>query len=304
MTRTIVCLLFEGFQILDAAGPLSAFEAANTLKPNTYKLRVCAVQPGLVASSSGVAMLTEKFPAARSIDTLLVVGGGGVKHAAVCKRTRTFVQKTYNLGLRVASVCSGAYVLATAGLLDGKRATTHWSRSRDFAARFPKVKLESDRIYINDNNLWTSAGISAGIDLALALITADVGEKMARQVAQELVVYYRRPGGQSQFSPLLDEAAGGRFEGLLDYVRSHLTSNLSVDSLAERVGMSPRHFSRVFAQESGMGPAQAVQRIRAETARVMLEGRTTSLKDTAHRCGFGTTEHLRRTIQRYGSLKR
>lgn len=301
MTRLIALVLFDDFQILDAAGPLSAFESANALVPRSYALWVCAAQAGFVRSSSGATMLAAALPRPDRIDTLLVAGGKGVKQAATCLRVRRVVRSTYAQGLRVASVCSGAYVLAAAGILDGKRATTHWSRSRDFAARFPRVELDPDRIYVNAGNVWTSAGITAGIDLALAFITADLGERIARKVAQELVVYYRRPGGQSQFSPLLDERAGGRFEGLLDYVRSNLSANLCVEELAKRVAMSARHFSREFARETGVPPAKAVQRIRVEAARVLLENRGASIKDTAVRCGFGNAEHLRRSLLRHRS---
>lgn len=301
MTRPLALVLFEDFQILDVAGPLSAFETANLLEPRSYELRVCAAQAGLVRSSSGAVMQATPLPKPERIDTLLVVGGAGVRQAATCARLRRIVRSTYARGSRVASICSGTYVLAASGILDGKRATTHWSRSRDFTARFPRVELEPDRIYVNADNVWSSAGVTAGIDLALALITADLGERIARQVAQELVVYYRRPGGQSQFSPLLDERAGGRFEGLLDYVRSNLTAELSVQELAKRAAMSPRHFSRVFAQETGVAPAKAVQRIRVEAARVLLEERGASVKETAVRCGFGNAEHLRRSLLRHRS---
>ena len=196
-------------------------------------------------------------------------------------------------------MCSGSYVLAAAGLLDGKRATTHWSRAADFSRKFPKVHVEPDCIFVKDGSLWTSAGISAGIDLSLAMIEADLGESIARRTAQQLVVYYRRPGGQSQFSALLDmERANGRFTALLDHVRTHLQNRHSVADLAERACMSPRHFSRAFQAETGMSPAKAIEQLRAETARGSIAGSGRSVHDVARSCGFGNAERMRRTFLR------
>ena len=198
---------------------------------------------------------------------------------------------------RIASVCSGAYILAATGLLDGRPATTHWTRSADFARRFPKVRLDADRIFVKSGKFWSSAGITAGIDLALALIAEDVGESVARKVAQQLVVYYRRPGGQSQFSTLLElERADGRFAPLLDYVRSNLTARLSVDDLAAQACMSPRNFARAFQSETGTSPAKAVMRLRAETARARLESGGHSVQVVAASCGFGDPERMRRAF--------
>jgi transcriptional regulator GlxA family with amidase domain len=204
---------------------------------------------------------------------------------------------------RVASVCSGAYVLAAAGLLDGKAATTHWSRSADFAQRFPHVRLDADRIFIRDGKVWSSAGITAGIDLALALIAEDLGEQLARQTAQQLVVYYRRPGGQSQFSALLEmERADGRFAALLDHIRANLTKPLTVEELAHFSAMSPRHFARVFRAEIGVSPAKAVERLRIETALAALESGGQSNQLIARSCGFGSAERMRRSFLRvFGS---
>jgi transcriptional regulator GlxA family with amidase domain len=187
-------------------------------------------------------------------------------------------------------------------LLDGERATTHWSRTPDFRKRFPDVRLEADRIFVRAGKIWTSAGISAGIDLSLALIAADLGEAVARRTAQELVVYYRRPGGQSQFSALLElERADGRFGALLDHVREHLDSRLGVEVLARRAGMSPRHFAREFSAELGVTPARAVERLRTETAHAALASGAASLEEVARRCGFGSAERMRRAFLRvYG----
>jgi transcriptional regulator GlxA family with amidase domain len=190
-------------------------------------------------------------------------------------------------------------LLAAAGILDGKRATTHWSRTLDFARRFPKVHLEPDRIYIKDGRVWTSAGITAGIDLSLALIEEDLGEAIARRTAQQLVVYFRRPGGQSQFSALLEmERANGRFAALLDYVRSNLGKRLTVATLADQACMSSRHFSRAFHAETGTSPAKAIEHLRAEAARGALSGSGRSVQDIARAHGFGNAERMRRTFLR------
>jgi transcriptional regulator GlxA family with amidase domain len=200
---------------------------------------------------------------------------------------------------RVASVCSGTFVLAAAGLLDGRRATTHWSVTTEFNRRFPKVRLDADRIYIRDGRIWSSAGITAGIDLALALIGEDLGEDIARRTAQQLVVYRRRPGGQSQFSPLLQmERTDGRFGELWDHVRTHLRDELSVDELARLSCMSPRNFSRVFTEEVGIAPAKAIERLRVDTARADLESGRMSVQQVAMECGFGNPERMRRSFLR------
>src|SRR5450631_2331508 len=240
-----------------------------------------------------------RFAPAPAVDTLLVAGGDGAAAAAQCQRTRRFIQACAQQARRTTSVCSGSYLLAAAGLLDGKRATTHWSRAADFARKFPLVRVDPDCIFVNDGCIWTSAGISAGIDLSLALIEHDLGEAVARRTAQQLVVYYRRPGGQSQFSALLDmERVNGRFAALLDHVRSRLQRRHSVAELAQHVCMSPRHFSRAFRAETGISPAKAILQLRAETARGSLAGGGRSIRDVARQCGFGNAERMRRTFLR------
>jgi transcriptional regulator GlxA family with amidase domain len=299
MYRRVEFLIYPGFQLLDAAGPVAAFETAERYRPGSYSLRIVAAQPGLVASSSGVCLPASPFGRANRIDTLVISGGDGTRTAATCLATRRFVLACARSTRRVATVCSGTYVLAAAGILDGKSATTHWSRSADFSRRFPKVHLDSDRIFIKDGKIWSSAGVTAGIDLALALIAEDLGEHVARQTAQQLVVYYRRPGGQSQFSALLElERSDGRFAALLDYVRGNLAKRLSVTDLARYSCMSPRHFARVFLAEVGVSPAKAVERLRVETARAALESGAHSNQLIARSCGFGTSERMRRSFLR------
>jgi transcriptional regulator GlxA family with amidase domain len=297
MKRRVAFLVFPDFQLLDAAGPISAFEIAGRYVPGTYELRVIAKQPGAVMSTSGASMNAVAMARPGAVDTLIVVGGEGTRPASKDSRILKFVGACGAKARRVASVCSGAYILAATGLLDGRAATTHWTRSDDFARKFPRVKLDADRIFVKAGKFWSSAGITAGIDLSLALIAEDLGEAVARKVAQQLVVYYRRPGGQSQFSTLLElERADGRFAPLLDYVRTNLRERLSVDELAAQACMSPRNFARLFQTETGTSPAKAVTRLRAETARAKIESGGSSIQQIARDCGFGDPERMRRTF--------
>jgi transcriptional regulator GlxA family with amidase domain len=299
MPRKIAFLVFPRFQLLDAAGPIAAFEVANRYQPDAYEARIIAATPGETASSSGATLRSVGFCGADAIDTLIVVGGEGTREAVRCMKTQLFVRACAERSRRVTSVCSGSYVLAEAGLLEGRRATTHWSRSADFGRRYPGVRLDADRIFTRDGKFWTSGGVTAGIDLALALIEEDLGEGIAKRIAQQLVVYHRRPGGQSQFSALLEmENPQGRFGPLLEYMRSHLTHELDVDSLAVRVCLSPRHFSREFQRETGLTPAKAVERLRADAARAALESGTRSVQEVARLTGFEDPERMRRAFAR------
>ena len=303
MIRRLEVLIYPGFQLLDMAGPVSAFEIAARYHPGAYQLRIVAALPGMVPSSSGVAILAAPFGRSRSLDTLIVAGGEGSRAAMHCASTRRFIRSCGSNARRIASVCSGTYLLAAAHLLDGRKATTHWSRAADLARKFPKVLVEPDRIFVKDGSIWSSAGITAGIDLSLALIAEDLGEATARLTAKQLVVYFRRPGGQSQFSELLELApGGGRFGALLDYVRTHLHHRLAVETLAARAAMSPRHFARAFRAEIGMTPAKFVERLRAEAARAALESGSPSVQAVAHQFGYGDPERLRRSLLRiYGA---
>ena len=300
MPRTIAFLVFDDFQLLDATGPIGAFERpVQMMTPAPYRLCVIARKAGLVRSSAGVAIEARAWGAVRDIDTLIVAGGEGTRQAAVCPATLAFVRRQAEKARRICSVCSGSYVLAEAGLLAGKRATTHWRRSKHFQARYPETQVEADRIYIRDGNIWTSAGITAGIDLALALIADDLGEEIARQAAQELVVYHRRPGGQSQFSALLEIAAEeDKFSALLTWMRDRLAQPLTVDGLAAQAGMSPRNFARAFAKSTGTTPAKAVERLRLEVARERIESTAWPLSQVAEHCGFRDPERMRRAFLR------
>ena len=200
---------------------------------------------------------------------------------------------------RAPGACAGAFVLAAAGLLDGRRATTQWSRAAELARAFPRVRVEPDRNFIRDGALWTSAGITAGIDLALAMVADDLGEPIAKRAAQQLVVYYRRPGGQSQFSALLEaDRPGSRFSLLLAWARERLDQRLTVERLAERAGMSPRHFARAFAAETGLTPAKAIERLRLEASRERVESGPEPIEQIAALTGFGDPERMRRAFLR------
>jgi transcriptional regulator GlxA family with amidase domain len=298
MTRKIAVVIFPDFQILDATGPIAAFEIAGRISPGAYALEVLAAGGGEVASSSGVRMVARPLDEA-PYDTLVVAGGNGSRNFAGLQPTFDWLRRRAASARRTASVCSGAYLLAEAGLLDGKRATTHWSRSDDFARRYPSVRLEPDRIFVRQGEVWTSAGITAGIDLALALIEDDLGGAVAKRTAQQLVVHQRRPGGQSQFSALLDMGGvHGRFAGLMDWIRERLAEPLGVERLADQAAMSPRHFARAFTAETGVTPAKAVERLRLEAARVRVEAGHDPIDRVAEASGFRDPERMRRAFLR------
>jgi transcriptional regulator GlxA family with amidase domain len=292
-------LVFPDFQLLDAAGPISVFEIAARFAGQSPSIRVMAATPGPVRSSSGVEMLARGLKPSGAITTLIIAGGEGVDTAAACEKTLAFVRGIAKRGVRLASVCSGACMLAEAGLLDGRRATTHWRRTRQFLVRYPDVKWEPDRIFVRDGNIWSSAGITAGIDLALALATEDYGEGIAQQTARQLVLYHRRSGGQSQFSSLLElKAPSGRFGPLLSWAREHLDAPLTVEDLAEQAGMSSRHFARAFIAETGTTPSKAVERLRIEVARQRVQSSSEAIERVAETTGFRDPERMRRAFIR------
>ncbi|TCT01087.1 GlxA family transcriptional regulator [Aquabacter spiritensis] len=292
-------LVFPDFQLLDAAGPASVFELARRVVPAAPNVRMIALQAGPVRSSCGVDVLASSLRSKSAITTLIVAGGLGVEAATECRTTLAFVRRLARRGVRVASVCSGAYILAAAGLLDGRKATTHWCRTQDFVSRYPKVKLDPDRIFLRDGNVWTSAGVTAGIDLALAIVADDHGEPVAKEVACQLVLYHRRSGGQSQFSSLLElKTPNGRFGPLLSWVREHLDKPLTVDDLADRAGLSPRHFARVFTAETGSTPSKAIERLRLEVAREHVQSSGELIERVAEATGFRDAERMRRAFVR------
>jgi transcriptional regulator GlxA family with amidase domain len=300
MTQSIAVVLHPGFQLLDVAGPTAAFEMAERFRPGSYELTVMA--PGIsrsserVESSSGLSLAAEPLREG-PFDTVLVSGGEIIRSMTAAQQIVGWLRSV--TARRVSSVCSGAFLLAEAGLLDGKRATTHWDSTERLERSYPTVKLDAERIFIRDGDIWTSAGISAGIDLALALIEDDLGPDLGRRVAQQLVVHQRRPGGQSQFSALVELGGRtGRFAGLINWMRAHLAEPLTVERLAERAAMSPRNFARAFAAETGTTPAKAVERLRLETARIAVETGRDSLERIAETTGFGDPGRMRRAFLR------
>jgi transcriptional regulator GlxA family with amidase domain len=301
--HTVAFLVFEDFLLLDAAGPICALEVANRASGKlVYKTQVIAARGQAVRSSSGVAIDARSLKEIRKFDTLIVAGGNGAEVAAEDPLVRSFVQAAFRRGCRIASVCSGTYVLAAAGLLKGLRATTHWIEAKKLAQRYRDIQVDSDRIFIKQGRVWTSAGVTAGIDLTLALIEEDLGAVVARNVAKGLVVYYRRPGGQSQFSTLLDVAGtDSRFGPTLGWAREHLGERLSIERLATKAALSVRQFSRAFSLDVGMSPAKAIEGLRVEAARSQIEAGSSQLEVIARRIGFGSVDRMRRAFVRaYG----
>ncbi|MDR0182039.1 GlxA family transcriptional regulator [Lysobacter arvi] len=285
-----------GFQIMGLAA-VSAFELANaTADQALYDIRILSENGGAVANSLGIPMETRVLSRAK-VDTLIVTGL--LQPVASSPQLIRQIRNAARSVRRIASVCTGAFILGEAGLLDSRRVTTHWFHARTLQAQFPGAFVEDDRIFIIDGPLWTSAGMSAGIDLALGMIEKDFGAELARAVAQKLVVYHRRGGGQSQHSALLElDAKSDRIQSALNYARSHLNSTLSVEELADAAHLSPRQFSRAFRAETGQSPAKAVEHLRVEAARVMIEQGRHSMSEVAVETGFADIERMRRAFLR------
>ncbi len=283
-----------GFRVMSFA-VASVFEFANfEMGKPVYDVRFLSETGGLVRTSLGMSVATEPL-ARKHFDTLIFGRGTESPTPSLIE----FVRRAPKRCRRVAATCLGAFILAEAGLLDGRRATTHWNRARDLQARFPKVKVDADRIFITDRRVWTSAGMSAGIDLALALVEEDLGADVARAVARHLVVYYRRAGGQSQFSALLDlEPKSDRIQTALAFAKRNLHTPLTVAQLAEAAHLSPRQFSRAFRAETGQSPAKAVENLRVEAARLMIEQSRHSIDVVARQTGFADRDRMRRAFLR------
>ena len=309
--RKIFCLAFEDCQILDVAGPLEALSKANDLVGVAhYEIQLLAAKPGPLKTTGAVCLQADRAFASvtadelNGLDTLLVSGGAGVMAALEDSALIAFVRQADETAERVASVCSGTFILAEAGLLDGRRATTHWDSAEDLAERYPSVRVEPDLIYVHDGKIWSSAGVTAGIDMTLAMIEADLGRESALAVARQLVVYMMRPGGQIQFSPHLamKRPQDDRLESILEWVEEHAEADLSVPALAARCAMSERTFSRRFTAETGMTPARFVEQIRMGRARRLLEESDLQLERLAGHCGFRSAEVMRRLFQRHLGL--
>ena len=292
--------VYDGFQSMSFAA-LSVFEYANVMmgKP-IYEIRYISEHGGPVRSSTGMTIATEPF-GRKPYDTVLVGGGGSILDKAPDGLVE-FMRKAQKTARRVASICTGTFILAEAGILDGRRATTHWLYARDLQTRFPKVKMEEDRIFIIDGNVWTSAGMTAGIDLALAMAEKDLGAKEARDIAQKLVVHHRRAGGQSQHSVLLElDPKSDRIQNALAFAKKNLHTALSVEQLAEAAHLSPRQFSRAFRAETGQSPAKAVENLRLEAARLMMEQSRHPIDIVARETGFADRRRMRQAFLRaYG----
>lgn len=292
--------VYPRHQILDLAGPLGAFESVGKIMGQPrYALDVLSRAGGLVQGRGGVSVATSPIHAA-TVDTLVIVGGDIVPmlEPGEVQAVADLTGRTP----RIASVCTGAFLLAETGMLNGKRATTHWSAAHRLQQRYPTVKVDADRIFVVDGAVWSSAGVTAGIDLALALIETDHGIEVARNVARELVVYHRRSGGQSQFSPISQmEPESDRIRITLSFARDHLHEPLPIERLADIAHLSVRQFGRLFRQETGETPAKAVERLRAEAARVRLQDGSEPIEQIAHAVGFNDSERMRRAfVKLYG----
>lgn len=294
--RSVGFILEDGFQVM-GLGVLSAFELANSkLRREAYRLIVMSETGGIVRSSIHIPVETTPF--SDFPDTLGVVGDlvPRDRSTAVCD----YIAKASEHSRRVAGFCTGAFALGQAGLLDGRNATTHWYYARNLQERFPLAKVDEDRIFIRDGNIWTSAGMTSAIDLSLALIEDDHGADLARSIAQLLVVYYRRPGGQSQFSALLAlEPRSDRVRRALIYAKENLRNPLTVEELADAASLSPRQFSRIFREETGQSPAKAVERLRLEAAKAMLEDGKHPMDIVARDTGFVDRDRMRRAFVRF-----
>jgi transcriptional regulator GlxA family with amidase domain len=302
MTRRITFVVAPAFELLDLSGPMCVFQSALAYHNAPYEVALVSSAGGMVLSSHGLAVATAQAMAEQHSDTIVAVGGPNAHLHRQEPATTALLASLAANARRVTSICTGAFYLAEAGLLDGHRATTHWRYAPLLQSRFPRVAVDADRIFVRDRAVWTSAGVTAGIDMALALIEEDCGPDLAKSIARELLVYYRRPGGQSQFSAILDlEPVSTRVRDALAFAREHLQEHLSVDRLAEAACVSSRQFARIFLKETGETPARAIERLRAEVARARIEDTPEPIESIARQVGFGDAERMRRSFVRlYG----
>lgn len=307
MPLSVGVIVFPDFQLLDAAGPISVFEVASHLAGgHGYTIEPLSADGGLVRSSCGISLDTQAFATVQGLDTLLVVGGRGTRPSRLDARIADFIKRKEPHCRRIASVCTGAFALAATGLLKGLDVTTHWRHAPRLQQRFPQLTVVPDRIWINRGKYWSSAGVSAGIDLALALVADDHGPEVARRCAREIVVYYQRPGGQSQFSSIEGfRDSDNRFAPLLAWIRENIARPIQVEDLAKRMAMSPRNFARQFRAAIGITPAKVIEQVRLETARTLVETTDLSIGQIANRTGFANGERMRRAFVRaYGRAPR
>jgi transcriptional regulator GlxA family with amidase domain len=304
-TRVVEVLAYPAVQLLDVTGPLQVFASANDLVAKSgeaipYEIRLVAPGGDSVPASAGVALVAQPLSSFEtSVDTLVVAGGENFDATSIDPVLVDWVRGRTKQARRTASICTGAFLLGAAGVLDGRRAATHWLHCAELARRFPAVQVDSDPIFVRDGPIWTSAGVTAGIDLALALVEEDLGRSITLAVARYLVVFLKRPGGQAQFSETLSlQAAEDKFGPLHDWIREHLAQDLSLRVLAGEAGMSERSFSRHYAESTGLTPARAVERLRLEGARRLLLDTRLPVKRISQRCGFGSEETMRRSFLR------
>jgi transcriptional regulator GlxA family with amidase domain len=302
--RPVEIVAFPDLQLLDVAGPLQVFASANDFerqagRPLPYVTRVVA-RATPVTTSAGLPILAESLPSLRrSVDTLIVAGGSSVHAACADRQLVKWLAARARMARRVASVCTGAFLLGAAGLLDGRRAATHWADCERLARDFPKTRVDVNSIFVRDGAVWTSAGVTAGIDLSLAMVEDDIGHAAAAAVARELVVFLKRPGGQAQFSAVLTLQQRDReFDHLHGWVAGHLGEDLSIPALARRAGMSERSLLRHYRAKMGITPARAVEKMRVEAACQLLTTTQAPIKRIARRCGFGSEETMRRSFFR------
>lgn len=301
--RRVVILAFPGLQPLDVVGPAEVFSGAARLAPQAYAVEVVADEPASVLATGrgyGIAPASTTAACRGRIDTLVIPGGPGVRRASDDPTLVNWIRSAARRSRRVTSVCTGAFLLAAAGVLAGRRATTHWAFAEELQRRQPEVEVDPRPIFVRDGAVWTSAGVTAGIDLALALVEDDLGVGIARSVARWLVVFVQRPGGQAQFSAQLASAPASTapLRELQAWIADHLDEDLRVEVLADRAAMSPRNFARAFRREVGVTPAAYVEAFRVEAARQRLEGGAEPVDLVAVRAGFGTPETMRRAFAR------
>ena len=300
----IAILVFDDVELLDIAGPHDVFATAAALAEGTppiYDVLTVAPRQGMVKSSSGLPFEPASTIAAMgAVDTLLIAGGGGIHALCNDPAIIAWLKRAAPKFRRLGSICTGAFLLGAAGLLEGRRAVTHWNWCDRLSARHPRIAVERDPIFINDKGLWTSAGVTAGIDMALAMIEEDHGAKLALRTAQELVVFRKRPGGQTQFGAdlALDAAFHPPLDSVRDWILKHLDADLSVTALAARAGMSPRNFARVFQKTARLSPAKFVELAKLEAARRNLETSGDPVERVAQACGFGSADVMARAMMR------
>ncbi|MBB6117921.1 transcriptional regulator GlxA family with amidase domain [Rahnella inusitata] len=304
--KNVYFVIFPNVNIQDFCGPLQVFNTANEIKRMKgeqvpYQLKVVSVEPGLVQTTSGLPIMAEPLPDHElATDTIVVAGGWGVHTIAISEKLSVWLKNHDEQSRRIASICSGAFLLAELGLLDGRRAVTHWRLCNDLAKQYPNIIVENNPIYVKDAHIYTSAGVTAGIDLALGLISDDLGHKLALEVARDMVVFIKRPGGQAQFSSFLTYQHKSKlFSDLHAWMMDNLNADLSVNSLAEFSCMSERSFVRHYKKETGTTPSKAVGIMRLEVARNLLIETELPLKSIAERCGFGSETTLRRCFVKY-----